>query len=134
MKLVVSVLAFLLISISAVFAESAPMSVAGTTTISVEEAAELFDAEVPFVDVRKASDFDAGRIPAAVNIDVKGDFTEAALAAVAGKNDKVVFYCNGEKCLLSSTAAEMAVAWGWTNIQYFRGGFPAWEAAGLPIE
>ena len=52
----------------------------------------------------------------------------------AGKDEAVVIYCNGEKCMRSSKACAQAVEWGFTNISYFRDGFPAWKAAGYPTE
>ena len=114
-------------------AEKAPLEVNGARTITIDEGAALFDEGVLFVDVRKASDFDAGRVPGAVNFYVH-DMTEDMLVAEVGKGDKVVFYCNGQKCGLSAAACEKAVQWGFTNVLYMRDGFPMWESAGLPVE
>ena len=111
-----------------------PVTVPGATTVTVEEAAALFDAGVVFVDVRKPSDYEAGRIPGAVHLDSTSAFTEAALEAVVGKEEKVVIYCNGESCLRSSEASALAVGWGFTQVFYLRDGYPAWDAAGLPVE
>ncbi len=112
-----------------------PLVIDGAVTVSAEEAKALFDSEVLFVDVRKDSDWDAGRIPGAVHLDnKKGVFSEAALSAEIGKDEKVVIYCNGPKCMRSSKGCTSAVAWGFTNVYYFRGGFPEWKAAGFPVE
>ena len=111
-----------------------PIDVDGATTISVEEAAELFDEGVVFVDVRKSTDFEAGRVPGAVHLDIKINFTAEALQAEVDKGDKVVIYCNGQSCMRSSDASAMAVGWGFTSVYYFRDGYPAWEASGLPVE
>lgn len=112
-----------------------PMMVEGATTVSAEEAKALFDSEVLFVDVRKDSDWDAGRIPGAVHLDnKKGVFSEATLSEEIAKAEKVVIYCNGPKCMRSSRGSASAVAWGFTNVYYFRDGFPAWKAAGYPVE
>lgn len=113
---------------------SAPETVEGTTAITVDEAYELFEQGLPFVDVRKASDYDSGRIPGAVNLYANDAFTQESLAEVVKPDEPVVFYCNGVVCELSSTAAAMAVSWGYSNIYYFREGFPGWDEAGLPIE
>ena len=45
----------------------------------------------------------------------------------------IVFYCLGEKCVYSWRAAEDAVALGYSNVYAFRGGIPAWKAAGYPV-
>ncbi len=116
-------------------AEVSPMTVDGATTVSTAEAKALFDDEVLFVDVRKDSDWDAGRVPGAVHLDnKKGVFTEAALSAEIGKDEKVVIYCNGEKCPRSARGSKSAVGWGFTQVYYYRDGFPAWKAAGNPVE
>lgn len=120
--------------LAAAAAELSPETVPGATTVTVDAAYELFDAGVVFVDVRKGSDYDAGRVPGAVHLDITTDFTEASLAAVVAKTDPVVIYCNGHSCLRSSEASAMAVGWGFTQVNYLRDGYPDWEAAGYPIE
>lgn len=114
--------------------EAAPQSVAGAATISAAEAKKLFDAGAVFVDVRGDADFEAGRIPGAKHIAIKGKLTEATLMAAVKKDQPVVMYCNGEKCGLSSQACAKAVSWGYKNVKYFRGGFPDWQKAGHPVE
>lgn len=111
-----------------------PVSVEGAVTVTPEEAMALYDEEVTFVDVRKPSDFDAGRVPGAIHLDVKSALSEASLAEVAGKDDPVLFYCNGHACMRSSQACSMAVGWGYTKVYYLRDGYPAWESAGFPVE
>ncbi len=115
-------------------AKVSPMEVSGATTVDVVSAKELFDRGVPFVDVRKDTDWEAGRIPGATHIELKKVFSEATLSEVVGKDQEVVFYCNGPKCMRSSKASEKAVAWSFTKVYYFRDGFPGWEAAGNPVE
>lgn len=115
-------------------ADVSPLTISGATTVSADEAIVLFDEGVPFIDVRKASDYEEGRIPGAFHLDSRSDFTEANLAGIVGIDDPVVIYCNGENCMRSSDMSAAAVSWGYTNIQYFRDGYPAWDNAGLPVE
>lgn len=115
-------------------AATSPMTVSGATTVTVEEAVELFDQGVVFVDVRKPTDFDAGRIPGAVHLDSNSAFDDAALAEVVAKDEPVVIYCNGEDCMRSSESSALAVSWGFSEVYYLRDGYPAWEAAGFPVE
>ena len=115
--------------------EFSPINVEGSTTISVAEAKALFDSEVLFVDVRKDSDWDAGRVPGAIHLNNKsGEFTEAALSSEISKDEKVVIYCNGPKCMRSSKGCKQAVDWGFSKVYYFRDGIPAWKSAGYPME
>jgi rhodanese-related sulfurtransferase len=76
-------------------ADISPVEIKGATTVSVSKAKELFEKEVAFIDVRKNSDWDAGRIPGAVHIELKKVFSEAKLLEVVKKDKPVVFYCNG---------------------------------------
>lgn len=111
-----------------------PMQVDGATTVDTAMARSLFDNEVAFVDVRKNSDWDAGRIPGAIHLDIKSVFNDANLSKEVAKNDAVVFYCNGESCPRSADACKMAIGWGYNKVYYYRDGFPAWKAAGNPVE
>ncbi len=115
-------------------AEVSPGTIDGATTVDAAAAKALFDKGAIFVDVRKDSDWDAGRIPGSHHIELKKAYSEAALGEAADKSAEVVLYCNGEKCLRSSKAATQAVSWGFTKVSYFRDGMPAWEAAGYPVE
>ena len=114
--------------------EPSPESVAGATTVDASKAKELFDKGVLFVDVRSDKDWAAGRIPDAVHIELKKVYSEDTLGKEAKKADAVVLYCNGHSCHRSSKASAKAVAWGYSNIYYFRDGFPAWKSAGYPVE
>ncbi len=111
-----------------------PTSVDGATTVSSAEAKGLFDSGVLFVDVRSDKDWNAGRIPGAVHLELNDVYNEKSLTAEAKQDDKIVIYCNGDSCHRSSAASVKAVAWGYKHIYYYRDGFPAWKAAGYPVE
>ena len=111
-----------------------PEVIAGSTTIDAAKAKQFFDRGLPFVDVRKDKDWKAGRVPGAIHLELKKVLNKESLTKVVKKNDEVVIYCNGPKCMRSSKACTKAVAWGFTKVYYFRGGFPAWQTAGYPVE
>lgn len=111
-----------------------PATIDGATTIDAATAKQFFDRGVIFVDVRKNSDWEAGRVPGAVHLELNNVLSDGELAKVAPKDGDLVFYCNGEKCMRSSRASAMAVAWGFSKVYYFRDGFPAWQASGYPVE
>ncbi|GAB6042238.1 rhodanese-like domain-containing protein [Endothiovibrio diazotrophicus] len=134
MRLIRILAAALLFAAGPLFAGESPESVAGATTVDVNQAKALFEAGALFVDPRRDSDWEAGRIPGAVHLELKSAFTEEALAAEAGKDEPVVFYCNGPKCARAAHASEKAVSWGYIKVNYFRDGFPAWQAAGNAVE
>lgn len=87
-----------------------------------------------FVDTRKNSDWDAGRIPDALHLELKSNFTEDSLSAEVGKSEPLVCYCNGPECKRSSVCSAKAVSWGFKNVYYYRDGYPAWTSAGNPTE
>ncbi len=119
---------------------SSPETVTGATTVDAAKAHELWKQRATFIDVRKAGQFESGRIPGAINLpfgpEVTGDqpLNAAALEAVVSKGDPVVFYCNAKGCDRSSWGSALAAEWGWTKVYYFRLGYPSWKTAGYPVE
>lgn len=65
----------------------------------------------------------------------KGEMDGQELLArhLKGKDRPVVFYCRSWQCWLSYNAALQAVAWGYTNVFWYRGGTSSWFDAGLPF-
>ncbi len=115
-------------------AEVSPLSVVGATSIDTSEAKQLFDDGVVFVDVRDISSRDYGYIPGSVFLDLELSFSEDALSGVVNRDEPVVIYCAGPRCLRSSKAVEKAVSWGFINTYYLRNGFAAWKVAGYPFD
>lgn len=115
-------------------AKESPVSVDGATTVNAAQAKALFDKGALFVDVRSDKDWAAGRIPDAVHIELKKVFSAETLGKEAKKSEPIVIYCNGVSCMRSSKASVKAIEWGYTNVNYYRLGFPDWKAAGYPTE
>ena len=110
-----------------------PEKVEGATTIDAVRAKTLYDRDVPFIDVRDDVDWNAGHIPNAIHLEVYNVFSETRLSSIVGKNEEVVIHCFGTVCARSTAASKSAVSWGFTKVYYFREGFPAWKAAGYPV-
>ena len=53
---------------------------------------------------------------------------------VLDKTKPVIFHCNGPECWKSYKAAKVALGMGFKTVYWFRGGFPEWDANGLPVE
>jgi len=96
-------------------------------------------------DSRKASDYEAGRIPGAAHLAVPGkpDLGDAeiqkAIDAMTGKitsdkNMQIIFYCNGDHCWRSPKSAAAAVKMGYKNVGWLRDGFPNYRKKGYPVE
>jgi len=136
-KFALITLAFFALASGSALAEDkkvSPENVDGATTVDAAKAKALFDKGILFIDVRSDKDWGAGRVPDAVHIELKKQYNEASLAKEVKKDQEVVIYCNGPKCLRSSKAAKQAVGWGYSKVYYFREGYPAWKAAGYPVE
>jgi adenylate cyclase len=114
--------------------EVSPTEIPGATTVDAATAKTMFDRGVPFVDVRADSDRSLGHIPGDIHLNLDDAFGKESLGAVVGKDQEVVIYCMGPRCLRSSQACAKALSWGFTQVFYFREGFPAWKAAGHPFE
>jgi rhodanese-related sulfurtransferase len=114
--------------------EVSPLFVPGASSIDVFEAKQLFDRGVVFIDSRDVVDWGIGHIQGAISLDWDSRFTVEALSDVINRDEPVVIYCHGPRCLRSSKAAAKAVSWGFTNTYYFRDGFPAWKNAGYPFD
>ncbi len=116
--------------------EVSPETVPGATTIDGARAKQMFDNGALFVDTRSNNDWEAGRIPGAVHLELKTVYNEESLMAETdtGKDEILVMYCNGTKCMRSSKATAKAVDWGFKNVYYYRLGFPDWKSRGYPTE
>jgi rhodanese-related sulfurtransferase len=113
---------------------SGEYSVDGATKIDAAKAHVLLEGgEVRFVDVRATLEFKREHIPGAVSLSLPTVLSRESLAAVVDKDAAVAFYCHGKHCPFSAYASAKALAWGFSKVYYFAGGFPAWEAAGYPV-
>ena len=119
---------------TAMAASLSPENIDGATTVDAAKAKQLFDSGAAFVDTRRNSDWDAGRIPDAIHLELKSNYTEASLSGEVSKGEPMVCYCNGHKCKRAAACSKKAVSWGFSKVYYFRDGFPAWKAAGYPVE
>ena len=134
-RYLLSSLAILFIGGSVFAADEVRERVDGAITIGTLTAKSLHDQGLIFIDVRRVEDFNNGHIPGSKNLPVSGErFTQENLIGLVKKDHGVVFYCNGIHCKGSSIASERAVSWGWSQVHYYREGWPEWKGAGLPIE
>ncbi len=121
-------------SITVAQAQESPLTVSGAVTIDAKQAKELHERGAAFVDVRTSELWEAGHIPGAHFLELFDAFDKSSLLKIAGKDDEIVIYCAGPSCKRSSKGCAKAVSWGFTKVQYFRGGFPEWLAAGYPSD
>lgn len=121
-----------------------PSLLPGATVVTASEAVALQNKGVPIVDVRIAKEYEEKHIVGATLIpygekSLKDVAFDPAVDQWAGPEKldpakPVIFHCNGPECWKSYKAATVALAKGFKTVYWFRGGFPEWEAKGLPIE
>lgn len=120
-----------------VVASVSPTQVSGAQSVNVDEVKELWMKGALCIDPRSQSDWEAGRIPGALHMMTRSEYytPETVLRFTNGRYDApIVAYCNAENCLRAAHLAEDLVSWGFTNVYYFRDGFPAWRNSAFPYE
>jgi rhodanese-related sulfurtransferase len=106
-----------------------------TQEVSTEQVRRILaDGSAIVLDARKRSEYVAGHIPGARNLDAP---PAAAVAAVerlvsGDKSKALVLYCNGPFCQASRRLGEQLVAAGFTNARRYQLGIPIWRALGGP--
>ena len=116
--------------------KDAPTSIDGTTLVNAEKIIDLVESldDLIIIDARTVSDYDKGHIPDSVRL-VNTETNADSLAKILpAKDAPVLFYCNGAKCGRSVESCKIAVADGYSNVYWFRGGIQEWEAKGFPVE
>ena len=122
-----------------------PTSLPGAKIITAAEARDLMAKGVPIYDVRSDEAYKKGYIPGSI----LAPYDEASAKEVdfdpvddkfslnrlpKDKNAPLIMFCDGSVCWKSYKSTVMAIKAGWKNIYWFRGGFPEWKEAKMPIE
>ena len=126
-------------------AADTPATLAGTKLVSSDEVAKALSSGAVVIDLRVASEYAEGHIKGAINVPYReksakavdfdasqDEFDVAKLPA--NKAAAIVIYCNGPECWKSFKASTAAIKAGYTNILWYREGFPNWKSKGQPVE
>lgn len=104
--------------------------------LTLEQAKALFDKGSPFIDAREEHEREEGWIKGSVHL-TAGMMSGAKLPGeldLLNPDDITVIYCAGGTCDASENLAILLKQFGFTKLHIFHDGFPAWQAAGYPIE
>lgn len=122
-----------------------PTSLPGAKVVaSAAEAKMLIEKGMPVYDVRVDEEYETAHIPGAISVPYKegsakevgfdpADDQFALNKLPKDKNTAFMMYCDGTICWKSYKSATMAIQAGWKNVYWFRGGFPEWKEAKLPV-
>jgi rhodanese-related sulfurtransferase len=108
-----------------------------TAEASTEEVRRaLADGSAVVLDSRKRSEYAAGHIAGARNVDVPPAEYPAAVAQMVGgdKSKALILYCNGQYCQASRRLSETLAAAGFSNVRRYQLGIPMWRTLGGPVE
>jgi rhodanese-related sulfurtransferase len=83
------------------------------------------------LDVRTPSEFSAGHLAGAVNLDVKGPDFDKKVAELDKQQVYLVHCASGVRSL---TACDRMTKLKFEHLYNLQGGFKAWERAGKPVE
>ena len=128
-----------------VMAAETPATLAGTKLVNATEVKKMLDSGVPVIDTRVAAEYAEKTIKGAKSVPYKEKSAkDAAFDASQDQFDlsklpsdkaaPLVFFCNAGECWKSYKASVVSAKAGYTKIHWFRGGMPAWVAAGLPTQ
>ena len=120
-----------------------PTNLPGAKVVTAKEVQQLAARGAVIVDTRTDKEYAAKHIPGAVFVPYK----EKSLKDVAfevnlddfsalqklDKNKPTIFSCNGAECWKSYKASRVAIASGFKEVYWFRGGLPEWESSGLNV-
>ena len=112
-----------------------PPSIEGAVTIDAEQLIKLVveHQETVLIDSRVGTDRADGYIEGSVPlVDTKTDCDSLA-RLIGTRTTPVIFYCNGVRCDRSGRAVGIAVACGYRDVYWFRGGIEEWRAKEFPL-
>lgn len=103
---------------------------------NVARAKAIYDRQsVLFVDARPKDLYDEGHIKGAFSLPAgQIDRLLPQFFNQYPPSTAIVAYCSGRQCTDSHKLARRLRALGYERVQIFIDGYPAWEAAGYPLE
>jgi rhodanese-related sulfurtransferase/ABC-type phosphate/phosphonate transport system substrate-binding protein len=121
-----------------------PTHLPGASVVTATQVQDLVAKGALVIDTRSQREYDSKRIPGALFVpyhekSVKDVVYDASLDDFSGvarldPAKPTIFHCNGPECWKSYKASRAALAKGFKQVYWFRGGLPEWEAAGLQVE
>ncbi|MBC8377328.1 MAG: rhodanese-like domain-containing protein [FCB group bacterium] len=103
--------------------------------ISLRNAYSAFENNTAlFFDARSPEDFGSGHIKDAINLPVHAFMDSLTYLENLNLSRHIITYCDGEDCNASLDLAADLKMMGFSNVNFFFGGWQEWRDAGYPIE
>lgn len=112
-----------------------PDDIKGTTKVDAEGLIKIAGeiSDIIIIDSRISSDRRQGFIEGSISLPDSKTNCSSLKKILANKKSPAIFYCNGPKCGRSVVAVRIAIACGYTNTYWFRGGFEEWKEKKYPF-
>ena len=105
------------------------------TNISLKNAYTAFgNNSALFFDARNPEDFRSGHISHAVNLPVHAFLDSLQYLESLDFDRHIITYCDGEDCNASIDLAAVLKMMGFSQVNFFFGGWQEWRDAGYPTE
>ena len=111
-----------------------PENIPGSILVDAEQVIDTAASidNLVIIDSRISGDLRQGYIEDSISMpDIDTDCYSLSIH-LKTKQSPVLFYCNGPKCGRSTNATRIALACGYKNIYWFRGGFEEWKEKDYP--
>lgn len=111
-----------------------PDNIPGAIKVNAEKLIELAGSipDLIIIDSRIRSDRLQGYIEGSLSLPDEETDCDSLSALIPKKDHPTLYYCNGVKCGRSVKAVKIALACGYKNIYWFRGGFEEWKNKEYP--
>jgi rhodanese-related sulfurtransferase len=114
-----------------------PPTVDGAKVVSAQDVKMMVEKGALVFDARKKAAFSEGHIPGAKSVGSAFDKEAKTFDATVFGPDKttpLVIHGHGSDGWTAVYGVKAAVASGYSNVNWFRGGWAEWQAAGFPVE
>jgi phage shock protein E len=102
-------------------------------SVTIEEAQQLMQTGATTIDVRDLADYEVGHMPGAILVSRSAEDYAEKLSALP-RDVKYVVYCSCSDDGSSRATVVDMVSLGFSSACSIEGGFPKWQAAGLPFD
>lgn len=123
-------------AVQAVETESGRFAQEAAPSITLEEARTYFEAGTAlFADARPLEAYQNGHILGAIHLDPNASDTWSEnFFSQFPADTRIIAYCDGAQCPLSSELAEKLIWLGYEKVFVLKNGWSLWTAAQLPTE
>ena len=121
-----------------------PTHLPGASVVTAAQVQQLAAKGAVIVDTRNEREYQSKHIPGAVFVpyhekslkDVVYEASHDDFSGLARLDaaKPTIFHCNGAECWKSYKASRAAMAKGFKQVYWFRGGLPEWVSAGMRVE